>query len=109
MQLKFQQLTKEKELIELLVSHHNSMMASYNKAQSLKNTILSSKEVLDSYSRLFVAGKKQWLDLVNASRELMQNNQELASQEAMVKVLKYKLALTIGDIDLENGELKNDL
>lgn len=109
LQLKFQQQTKEKELIELLVTEHNSMMASYNKAQSLKNTILSSKEVLDSYSRLFVAGKKQWLDLVNASKELMQNNQELASQEAMIKILKYKFALTIGDIDLGNGELRNDL
>lgn len=108
-QLKFQQLTKEKELIELVVNEHNSMMASYNKTEALKNTILSSKEVLDSYSRLFVAGKKQWLDLVNASRELMQSNQELASQEAMVKVFKYKLALTVGDINLENGELKNDL
>lgn len=109
MQLKFQQQTKEKELIEVLVTEYNSMMASYNKSLSLKNTISSSQKVLESYSRLFVAGKKQWLDLVNASKELMQNNQELASQEAMVKILKYKFALTVGDIDLGNGELKNDL
>lgn len=106
LQLKFQQLTKEKELIELLVSENNAMVSAYQKSQSLQRTIVSSKSVLDSYNRLFIAGKKQWLDLVNASKELMQNNVELASQQALAKVLKYKIALRVGDINLESGEMK---
>jgi outer membrane protein, adhesin transport system len=108
-QLKFQKLNKEKEVIELLVTEHNSMLAAYHKSAAMQITIKSSMEVLNSYSRLFIAGKKQWLDLVNASKELMINNQELASQQALVKIMKYKLALRIGEIDLENGDIKHDL
>lgn len=108
-QLKFQKLTKEKELIEFFVTEHNSMLAAYHKAEAMQVTINSSREVLNSYNRLFIAGRKQWLDLVNASKELMLNNQELASQQVLVKIMKYKLALRIGEIDLENGDIKHDL
>jgi outer membrane protein, adhesin transport system len=108
-QLRFQQLTKEKELIELLVTTNNSMMSAYFKAEAMKKTIASSKDVLESYSRLFIAGKKQWLDLVNASKELMLYKVELAVEEELVKIMKYKIALIIGDIDLENGSIKYDL
>ena len=65
--------------------------------------IESSEKVLDSYKRLFIAGKRQWLDLVNASREVTQNYISLATLRAMLISSSYRLAVQAGKIDFENS------
>jgi adhesin transport system outer membrane protein len=72
----------------------------------MHKTIDASKNVLESYTRLFVAGKRQWLDLVNSSRELTQNKMALADLKASYVTSAYRLALKNGDIKLDAGEIK---
>lgn len=36
----------------------------------VERSIISAQDVLDSYTRLFLASKRQWIDLVNAVESL---------------------------------------
>ena len=104
-QIDFQKQTLEKELTDGVLTDYNNYLVATSKIDTLKSSIISSSNVLDSYSRLFVAGKKQWLDLVNASRELMQYNVDLSNQIALKQILEYKIALKTGRINLQNGKI----
>ena len=104
-QIDFQKQTLEKELTDGVLTDYNNYLVATSKIDTLKSSIISSSNVLDSYSRLFVAGKKQWLDLVNASRELMQYSVDLSNQIALKQILEYKIALRTGRINLHNGKI----
>ena len=54
--------------------------------------------VLASYDRLFVAGKRNWLDVLNAARELTQVETSLADVEALVVASYYRLRLHGGEL-----------
>ena len=56
-----------------------------------------------------MADRKQWLDLVNSSKEVMDIDIALADSKVMYMISKYKVALISGLIDLDSGDyLKNN-
>ncbi|RXI37608.1 hypothetical protein CRU99_11670 [Malaciobacter mytili] len=105
-ELKFKKLTVEKELIDTVLNDYNNYEIAKDRIKILENSVASSQNVLDSYKRLFVAGKRQWLNLVDASRELMNYKIQLANVKTNKNILAYKLALKNGQINLLNGEVK---
>lgn len=105
-QISFEKQTTEKDLIDAYLADYNNYLISQSRISILKSSIVSAKNVLESYKRLFIAGKKQWLDLVNASRELIQYRVELSNYVVNKKILEYKLSLKYGEIDLVTGEIK---
>jgi len=98
LQAQDEQRVKEQELKNTLFRDYADYMATTGRLESMQRTIASSKEVLDSYKRLFLAGKRQWLDLVNTSREVTQNYVSLAALRATLIASTYRLALTAGKI-----------
>lgn len=92
---------QEQELKDALVMDYADYTASSGQIESMQRNIAASKEVLESYGRMFVAGKRQWLDLVNASRDLTQSQITLATLRAVMVTSAYRLALQAGKIDLE--------
>jgi adhesin transport system outer membrane protein len=105
-ELEYKKKSIEKELIDTLLSDYNNYEIAKSRITVVKRSVESAQSVLDSYTRLFLAGKKQWLDLVNASREVMQYKIELSKLDASKNSLSYKLALKNGQIDLLNGDIK---
>ena len=105
-EIEFKKKSIEKELIDSLLNDYNSYEIAKSRVKILERSIGSAQNVLDSYERLFIAGKRQWLDLVNASREVMQYKIELSKLLVSKNILAYKLALKNGQIDLLNGEIK---
>lgn len=105
-EIEYRKKTIEKELIDSLLSDYNNYEIAKNRINILKRSVDSAQNVLDSYTRLFLAGKRQWLDLVNASREVMQYKIELSNLYVTKSILSYKLALKNGQIDLLTGEIK---
>lgn len=105
-ELKFKKETIKKELIDGLLEDFNNYEIAKSRVKILENSVSSSKNVLDSYTRLFVAGKRQWLNLVDASRELMQYKIQLANLNVSKDILAYKLALKNGQINLLSGEIR---
>lgn len=106
LQVQSDKLTKERELSDSLMRDFDDYHASMDRIDGMTKTIESSQNVLDSYTRLFVAGKRQWLDLVNSSREVTQNKNTLAEIKATLVASAYRLALKHGEIKLESGETK---
>lgn len=105
-EIEYRKKTIEKELVDVLLSDYNNYEIAKSRIKVIKRSVDSAQNVLDSYTRLFLAGKKQWLDLVNASREVMQYKIELSKLYVSKNILSYKLALKNGQIDLLTGEIK---
>lgn len=58
--------------------------------------IQSGREVLESYERQFVAGRKSWLDVLNALRELTQSEIRLVQAQSATSAGIYRLRLRAG-------------
>jgi len=93
--------TKEQELRDTLVRDFAAYTAAHSKLESVQKMIVSSQKVLESYKRLFLAGKRQWLDLVNASREVTMNHITLTSLRASLIISTYRLALEAGRLHID--------
>ena len=93
--------TKEQELIDAFVIDYNNMILAKEKLINLKQNLELSLELFESYKRLFIAGKKQWLDLVNSSKEIMDISVSYRDTKELYTILKYKIALQTGQINLE--------
>ncbi len=59
-----------------------------------------TQDVLGSYTRLFVAGKRGWLDVLNAAREDFDNEVAAYTASAAVRASVYRLSLLSGDYAL---------
>ncbi len=105
-EIEYRKKSIEKELIGSLLNDYNNYEITKTRIKIGERSIISAQNVLDSYTRLFLASKRQWIDLVNASKELMEYKIELSSLLVSENILAYKLALKNGQIDLLDGEIK---
>ena len=64
-----------------------------------KQLVKSTQKVVDSYLRQYTVGKKSWLDVLNAQRELIQARQALVDHEAMLSLSFFKMQILIGDLN----------
>lgn len=106
--LKYEKQTTQNELVDTFWQDYNNMLVSKNKIGNSKLNKELSKEVFNSNKRLFLADRKQWLDLVNSSKEVMDIDIALADSKAMYMISKYKVALISGLIDLDSGDYKKN-
>lgn len=106
--LKYEKQTTQNELVDTFWQDYNNMLVSKNKIGNSKLNKELSKEVFESNKRLFLADRKQWLDLVNSSKEVMDIDIALADSKAMYMISKYKVALISGLIDLDSGDYKKN-
>lgn len=97
-QLRFSKLSLEQELTESLLRDYDDYRSALDRVQGTSLSIDASQKVLESYSRLFLAGKRQWLDLVNSSKEVTQNKINLADLLATAYISAYRLQLKTGEL-----------
>lgn len=69
-----------------------------------KVTVQAAKEVLDAYTRLFVVGRRGWLDVLNAARELSLAEQILSDLHAQQVVGIYRLQMHQCLFNWQNGD-----
>lgn len=91
-----------RDVIEKVNTDYEDYLASRDRRRDLRNTLKASTEVLASYSRLFVAGKRSWLDVLNAARELTEVEVSLADVEAQLVASRYRLRLHGGELPQGN-------
>jgi len=94
---------RESELLDTAIADYSDYRAAKSRLESVQQTIRSTQNVLESYTRLFITGKRQWLDLVNISREVTQYKISLANLKSVLIASFYRLELQMGNIDFENG------
>lgn len=66
---------------------------------SVQASLVSAKELSESYDRQFLAGRKSWLDVMNAARELAQTETLLADLMSTQVIVTWRLALIAGGIE----------
>jgi adhesin transport system outer membrane protein len=63
------------------------------RAQALESAVQGAQRVFESYERQFTAGRKSWIDLMNAVREVAQNAYSLTDAHAAQAAALYRLQL----------------
>ena len=64
-----------------------------SRLQALRAALEASRQVSESYDRQFLAGRKSWLDVMNAARELAQAETQLADLQSTQVVVSWRLAI----------------
>ncbi len=67
-------------------------------AESLRLNLITQEETFGSYNRLFLAGRRSWLDVLNVVREVTENERALAEAEVQYLLSDYRLQLQTGQI-----------
>ncbi len=94
------QLAVESALLEMqqtLQSDREEYINARLRIEVLEKSVIGAELVLASYKRQFEAGKKTWLDLLNAVRELAQNQYGLADAQGSMLGAMYRLQLRMGE------------
>jgi outer membrane protein, adhesin transport system len=65
---------------------------------SLRINLQIQEDTFESYNRLFLAGKRSWLDVLNVVREVTENERALADAEVQYLLSDYRLQLQTGQI-----------
>lgn len=85
-----------KELDERLLQDWQDYAALRVRLPDLEAVQATARELTESSKRLFVTGRKSWLDLQNALREQLQAELAWTEAQAVSEALRYRLALNAG-------------
>ena len=85
-----------KELDERLLQDWQDYAALRIRLPDLESVQITSRELTESSKRLFVTGRKSWLDLQNALREQLQAELAWTEAQTVSEALRYRLALHAG-------------
>jgi len=86
-----------RDLTTRIQADYQDCQNAYIRQRLIGKTMQSSRDVLESYTRLFVAGKRSWLDVLNSARELTQNELVMADVLAVYQASTYRLRLHSGE------------
>jgi hypothetical protein len=103
MKLIYEKESKERDLSDSIRFAYNDYTSALYRLKSQKSNIDASSNVMASYKRLFLAGKKQWLDIVNTSRELTNTKIAYSQLNSVLISSGYTLELLAGNIDVMGG------
>jgi len=78
---------------EQVLADYALTASSSGRLNALQASLRAAEEVSRSYDRQFLAGRKTWLDVMNAARELAQTEVQLADVESTQVVVSWRLAI----------------
>lgn len=67
-----------RNLIEQVTLEHVSAMTQAQRRSGLENSLSLTRDMVASWDRQFLAGRKTWVEVMNAARELSQAQMALA-------------------------------
>lgn len=103
MQLLQEKNVKKQDLIDKITLIYNNFMFAASRVDVQANLVDANQNVFDSYIRLFLTGKRQWLDLMSASRELTDNELAFIETKMTHLIASYQLALLNGQFNTLMG------
>ena len=89
-------LTAYRDIQQTLLSDQEEWSNTRKRIAALEKSVQGSDLVLASYLRQFQAGRKTWQDLLNAVRELAQNQYALVDAQATMMGAMYRLQVRMG-------------
>lgn len=91
--------TQQLALDDQVQADHTLAQAALTRRAGLENARLAAADVLNSYERQFLAGRKQWQDLMNAAREQAQSDTQLADAIGAQQLANWRLAVLSRGVD----------
>lgn len=85
---------------------HVLAMSFVSRQESLHASFQAALQVSESYARQFMAGRKSWVDVMNAQRDLTQIELQLAELTASRVVLSWRMAIYSAGLASAVGEIK---
>lgn len=87
-------ITTQRRLIEQIVRSDFAQANTFQlRVKSLMRSVETAQQVADSYERQFPVGRKSWLDVMNAVRDLVNTEVQLADTKAAHLVVTWRLAI----------------
>ena len=90
------QEASRRSVMENIQTQYQQFVSARDQEQSLVAAVVGSQIVLDSYRRQFIAGRKSWLEVLNAVRDRSQYVQQLRQTQAQMIASYYKLLIDFG-------------
>jgi adhesin transport system outer membrane protein len=84
---------QSRSVSEQVMADYSLASSSGSRQSAMKSSLKAAQDVSESYDRQFLAGRKSWLDVMNAARELAQTESQLADIESTQVVVTWRLAI----------------
>lgn len=91
---------------EQVLADHALAISSEGRLEAIKSSLEAAAQVSESYDRQFLAGRKTWLDVMNAARELAQTEIQMGDIQSAQVVVTWRLAITTRGIAAVVGDAK---
>jgi adhesin transport system outer membrane protein len=85
--------TVRRQITEQVMNDLTNFATTELRLASLQRAFLASEQVALSWDRQFLAGRKSWLELMNAAQELAQTELSVADAKAALLIVKWRLAI----------------
>lgn len=92
-----------RNVMESLQTQYQEFVSAKDKERSLLSAIDGAQIVVDSYGRQFIAGRKSWLEVLNAVRELSDYQRQLLEVQSQMVASFYKLQVDFGAMPWQKG------
>ena len=84
---------QSRSITEQVLSDHALALSAQGRVAAIRASLRAAADVSESYDRQFLAGRKSWLDVMNAARELAQTETQLADLRSTQVVVTWRLAI----------------
>ena len=84
---------------EQVLADHALALSSERRLALVRTSLRSAQSVSESYDRQFLAGRKTWLDVMNAARELAQTETQLADLYSSQVVASWRLSFLTSGVE----------
>ena len=88
----------QQDLTSTVISAIESFNAARKSVEGLRQNRLVQEQTAQSYNRMFLAGKRSWLDVLNMVREQSSIERDLADAEVQLLVADFRLRIEAGDV-----------
>jgi adhesin transport system outer membrane protein len=93
-----------RDLRERVSLDWNELIAARLRLDNARQARTMSTEVFESYARQYTAGRKTWIDVLNAVREATQSEFAVADADAQVAAATLRLRLWTGDLNVDGAK-----
>lgn len=96
--LRQSQEATRRTIAENIATQYQQFVSAKDQQKSLQTAVKGGSLVVQSYERQFIAGRKSWLDVLNAVREESQYKQQLLQTQIQMIGAFYKLQIDLGQM-----------
>jgi adhesin transport system outer membrane protein len=96
-----------KDIADKLRTDFNQVVSSLNTSQVYAEYAQSTQSVYESYLRQFTAGRKTWMEVMNARRDATQAKYSLIDSQWSGTMANYRIKIAIGDLNAATLSLRS--